>query len=95
MVIAYKTKGKEHSTKKKKKEKETEEQATMRDYRDALLADMKAICKFCLCLNVASIQMETKMYKNTSIPNRTYLHFKGLSSPVRIKTTGKRLIANC
>ena len=50
-----KTKGKGRSTAKKKKEKkrkETEEQAPMRDYREALLADMKglkAIDKFCLC----------------------------------------------
>ena len=46
-----KTKGKERSTKKKKR-KETEEKAPMRDYtdyREALLADMKAIGKFCLC----------------------------------------------
>ena len=35
--------------KKKKKRKETEEQAPMRDYREALLADMKGIGKFCLC----------------------------------------------
>ena len=50
-----KTKGKGRSTAKKKKEnkrKETEEQAPMRDYREALLVDMKglkAIDKFCLC----------------------------------------------
>ena len=45
-----KTKGKGRSTAKKKKiRKETEEQAPMRDYREALLADMKAIGKFCLC----------------------------------------------
>ena len=53
-----KTKGKGRSTakkkKKKKKRKETEEQVPMRDYREALLADMKglkATCidKFCLC----------------------------------------------
>ena len=46
-----KTKGKGRSTAKKKR-KETEEQAPMRDYREALLADMKglkAIDKFCLC----------------------------------------------
>ena len=46
-----KTKGKGRSTAKKKKEKkrkETEKQAPMRDYREALLADMKAIGKFCL-----------------------------------------------
>ena len=43
-----KTKGKERSTKKKKR-KETEEQAPMRNYREALLADIKAIGKFCLC----------------------------------------------
>ena len=37
---------------KKQKTKQTEEQAPMRDYREALLADMKglkAIDKFCLC----------------------------------------------
>ena len=51
-----KTKGKGRSTakkkKRKKKRKETEEQAPMRDYGEALLADMKglkAIDKFCLC----------------------------------------------
>ena len=46
-----KTKGKGLSTKqkKKKKRKETDEQAPMRDYREALLADMNAIGKFCLC----------------------------------------------
>ena len=51
-----KTKGKGRSTEKKKekekKRKETEEQAPMRVYREALLADMKglkAIDKFCLC----------------------------------------------
>ena len=49
-----KTKGKKRSTtkkkkRKKKKKKETEEQAPMRDYREALLADMKGIGKFCLC----------------------------------------------
>ena len=48
-----KTKGKGRSTakkkKKKKKRKETDEQAPMRDYREALLADTKAIGKFCLC----------------------------------------------
>ena len=35
--------------KKLKKRKETEEQAPMGDYREALVADMKAIGKFCLC----------------------------------------------
>ena len=49
-----KTKGKKRSTKKKKKKKEkkrkeTVEQAAMRDYRQALVADMKAIGEFCLC----------------------------------------------
>ena len=43
-----KTKGKGRSTAKKKR-KETDEQAPMRDYREVLLADMKAIGKFCLC----------------------------------------------
>ena len=39
-----KTKGEGRSTaKKKKKRKETEEQAPMRDYREALLADMKGL----------------------------------------------------
>ena len=58
-----KTKGKGRSTakkkkkkkKEKKKRKETEEQAPMRDYREALLADMKglkAIDKFCVCPGV-------------------------------------------
>ena len=52
-----KTKGKGRSTKKKKR-KETEEQAPIRyytDYREALfelLADMKAIGKFCVTLQV-------------------------------------------
>ena len=55
-----KTKGKGRSTPKKKtkkrkqrkKTKQTEEQAPMRDYREALVDDMKglkAIDKFCLC----------------------------------------------
>ena len=46
MVIAY---GNETFNKKKEKRKETEEQAPMRDYREALVANMKAIGKFCLC----------------------------------------------
>ena len=41
--------GTERSTKKKKKREETEEQAPMRDSREALVADIKAIGKFCLC----------------------------------------------
>ena len=44
-----KTKGNGPSTKKKKEKKKNEEQAPMRDYREAPLADMKAISKFCLC----------------------------------------------
>ena len=54
----------------------------MRDYREALLADMKAIGKICLCsvtLQVvkwwAYFCSKTKMRKNTSIPNRKFLHY--------------------
>ena len=48
----------------------------MRDYREALLVDMKAIGN-----NIASIQMvsvfllKTEICKNTSILNRNFLHF--------------------
>ena len=41
-----KTKGKKRSTKTTKEEKK---RRSKRDYREALLADMKAIDKFCLC----------------------------------------------
>ena len=69
-----KTKRKARSTKKKKKKKkekrkETEEQAPMRDYREALLADI-AIGKFCLCSvrNIASIQMMSVfLFKNQDV----------------------------
>ena len=43
--------------KKKKKEKETEKQAPMRDYREALFADMKAIGKFGLCSRSVTLQV--------------------------------------
>ena len=38
-----KGKGRSKAKKKEKKRKETEEQAPMRDYREALLADMKGL----------------------------------------------------
>ena len=55
--------------KKEMKRKETEEQAPMRDYREALVADMKAIGKFCLCYsNIASIQMVSVfLFKNQDV----------------------------
>ena len=49
----------------------------MRDYREALLADMKAIGKFCLrwgC-SVTLQVFKGEMCKNTSIPNRNFLHY--------------------
>ena len=57
----------------------------MRDYREALLADMKglkAIDKFCLCSVTLQVFKwleysfsKTKMCKNTSMPNRNFLHY--------------------
>ena len=83
MVIAY---GNGTFNKKKKrkekKRKENEEQAPMRYYRKALVANIKAIGKFYLCsltLQVfkwwAYFCSKTKMCKNTSIPNRNFLHY--------------------
>ena len=81
-IIKPRERNVQQQKKKRKKRKETEEQAPMRDYRDALLADMQAIGKFCLCsvtLQVfkwcAYLCSKTKMYKNTSIPSRTFLHY--------------------
>ena len=45
----------------------------MHDYRDALLADMKAIGKFRLCS--VTLQVFKWWAYFCCIPNRTYLHF--------------------
>ena len=55
--------------KKKKKRKETEEQAPMRNYREALVADIKAIGKFYLCsVTLHGIQMVSVfLFKNQDV----------------------------